>query len=67
MLVPRKQYQIGSFKVLRAGLNCYFKDEKGIDIVNDPEFMKANVIFESVPSSSKEGWKRNNKIYPPDQ
>ena len=52
-----EQYQIGSFKVIRAGLNHYFKQEKGIDVVNNPAFMKANMIFESVQVKAKKSGK----------
>ena len=59
-----KQYQTGSFEVLRAGLNRHFKIEKGVDIVNDPQFMKANLIFESVQVRAKKSGKGHTKSTP---
>ena len=48
-----EQYQTGSFKVLRAGLNRYFKLNKGIDIVSDEKFMRANMVFDGVQVKAK--------------
>ena len=46
-------YQTGSFKVLRAGLNRWFKAHREIDIVADPNFNHANTMFDSVQSKAK--------------
>ena len=59
-----EQYQTGSFKVIRAGLNRYFKVEKNIDIVSDPAFMKANMIFESVQVKAKKSGKGATRSTP---
>ena len=42
------QYQTSSFKVLRAGLNRYFKVERNLDIVADEKFMRCNLVFNGV-------------------
>ena len=48
-----EMFKIGSFKVMRAGINRYCKTEKNIDIVNDERFMRANLILESVQVKAK--------------
>ena len=59
-----EQYQTGSFKVIRAGLNRFFKVEKGVDIVSDQRFMKANLIFDSVQVQAKKVGKGATKSTP---
>ena len=46
-------YKTSSFKVLRAGLNRYFKMQRNMDIVSDERFMRANLVFESVQVKAK--------------
>ena len=46
-------YQTSSFKVVRAGLNRWFKVNKDLDIVNDSRFSKANLVFNSVQEKAK--------------
>ena len=48
-----ENFQTSSFKVIRAGLNRYFKCERSLDIVSDERFMKANLVFDSVQVKAK--------------
>ena len=48
-----EQYQTSSFKVLRAGLNRYFKVERNIDIVADERFLKTNLVFDGMQVKAK--------------
>ena len=41
-------YKINSLKSIRAGLNRHFKATRGIDIVTDVRFHKANEMFDGV-------------------
>ena len=50
-------YKTSSFKVIRAGLNRYFKRQRNIDIVADEKFMRANLIFDSVQVKAKKSGK----------
>ena len=50
-------YKTSSFKVLRAGLNRYFKRERSIDIVTDDAFLRCNLIFDSVQVKAKKSGK----------
>ena len=43
-----EMYQTSSFKVLRACLNCWFKQHKQMNIVSDEQFMHANLVFDDV-------------------
>ena len=57
-------FMTGSFKVLRAGLNRYFKVEKNIDIVNDKQFLRANLVFDGVRVKAKKSGKGITKSSP---
>ena len=46
-------YQTSSFKVIRSGLNRYFKRERSIDIVSDEKFVRANLVFDGVQVKAK--------------
>ena len=59
-----EQYQTSSFKVLRAGLNRYFKKTRTVDIVSDEKFMRANMIFDSVQVKAKKMGKGRIKSTP---
>ena len=59
-----EQYQTGSFKVLRAGLNRHFKLNCGIDIVSDEKFMRANLVFDGVQVKAKKLGKGVTKSTP---
>ena len=48
-----EQYKTSSFKVLRAGLNRYFKRTRNIDIVSDQRFVNANLLFDGVQVNAK--------------
>ena len=38
-------YKLQSIKSIHAGINCYMKAEKGIDIISGDAFVKANEMF----------------------
>ena len=40
-----KEYKLQSLKCIRAGLNHYFKEERSLDIIANPAFMRTNEIF----------------------
>ena len=46
-------YKISSLKSLCAGLNRHFKQTRGIDIVQDKEFLKPNKLFDAVKVDTK--------------
>ena len=58
-------YQTSSFKVLREGLNRWFKRNKQIDIVSDERFMRANLVFDGVQVKAKKTGKGTVKNTPP--
>ena len=45
-------YQTSSFKVLRTGLNRYFKMNRTLDI-GHARFMRANMVFDGVQVKAK--------------
>ena len=57
-------YQTSSFKLLRAGLNRYFKRERNIDIVSDETFIRTNLVFDGVQVKAKRSGKGVTKSYP---
>ena len=48
-----ENYKTSSFKVIRAGLNRYFKVKRSIDIVSDERFTRANLAFDGVQVKAK--------------
>ena len=58
-------YSVQTLKCLRAGLNRYFRKEKGFDISKDPPFVRANEMFQAVLVESKKNGKGVRKSYPP--
>ena len=58
-------YQTSSLKVLRAGLNRWFKVNKEIDIVADGKFMRANLVFDGVQVKAKKTGNRVTRSTPP--
>ena len=52
---PKKDddYSVQSFKCIRAALNSYFKSERGIDIIKNPEFVHPNEMFKGICVHSK--------------
>lgn len=40
-----EKYKSTTLKAMRATLNRYFKDNRRIDITQDPEFIRANKLF----------------------
>ena len=61
----KEEYSVQSLKCLRAGLNRYFRKEKGIDITADSQFVKANEMFEAVKVDSKKKGRGVRVSYPP--
>ena len=49
-----KHYKNSSLKSGRAALNRYFKGERGLDIISNELFIKANENFQSVTKKGKE-------------
>ena len=58
------KYSVQSMKCIRAALNRYFRKQKGIDIVKDDAFIKANEMFKAVCVESKKAGKGIKKSYP---
>ena len=50
----RNFYNNSSMKSECAAMNRYFKAEKGIDIISNPNFIKCNKIFQAVTKMGKE-------------
>ncbi len=46
-------YKLASIKCIRASINCYMKDNRNIDIIADPRFVKANQMFKAVTVKTK--------------
>ena len=63
---PQKkdEYSVQSLKCMRAGLNRYFKKSRGIDIIADPAFVKANQMFEAVKVDAKKNGRGVKKSTP---
>ena len=52
-------------KCIRAALDRYFQKERGIDIVKDENFIRANEMFKAVCVESKKAGKGVKKSFPP--
>lgn len=46
-------YKNSSLKVIRAGINRYFKDKRGINIISDQRFIWCNQLFQGVMKEGK--------------
>ena len=57
-------FMTGSLKVIRVGLNRYFKMEKNVDIVNDEAFTRSNLVFDGVQVRTKKSGKSLTKSTP---
>ena len=57
-------YAVQSLKCIRAALNRYFKVERGIDIIKDPQFIRPNEMFRGVCVQSKKQGKGAKKPTP---
>ena len=64
---PQKKddYCVQTLKCIRAGLNRYFRKERGIDIAKDSLFVKANEMFKAVQVDAKKKGLGSRKKYPP--
>ena len=60
-----EEYSIQSLKCIRAGINHYIWKEKGWDICNDSQFVKANEMFKAILVDAKKKGKGEKKSYPP--
>ena len=65
-ICPQKDenYAVQSLKCKRAALNRFFKPNRGIDIILDPDFTRANEMFKGVLVQSKKSGKGVKKSYP---
>ena len=50
---PPERYCNMSMKSLRAGINRYMKEKRGLDIIADQQFQRANKIFDAVLKDNK--------------
>ena len=64
---PQKKddYCVQTLKCIRAGLNRYFKKERGIDIAKDAIFVRANEMLRAVQVDAKKKGLGIKKSYPP--
>ncbi len=46
-------YKLNSLKGMHAGINRHMKETRGIDIVSDPCFLKANEMFDGIKVKAK--------------
>ena len=63
--IKEEDYAVQTLKCMRSSLNRWFRKEKGIDIVTDPRFVKANEMMKAVQVNSKKKGKGVCKSYPP--
>lgn len=54
-----ERYKNSSLRAIRAGVNRFIKDSRGIDIISDPKFMRTNDLFKGVTKENKEAGKGN--------
>ena len=59
-----ENYAVQTLKCKRAALNRFFKPNRGIDIILDTEFTRANEMFKGVLVQSKKSGKGVKKSYP---
>ena len=64
---PQKKndYCVQTLKCMRAGLNRYFRQERGIDIAKDSMFTRANEMLKAVQIDAKKKGLGVKKKYPP--
>ena len=64
---PQKKddYCVQTLKCIRAGLNRYFRKERGIDIAKDSMFVRANEMLKAVQVDAKKKGLGVKKSYPP--
>ncbi len=57
-------YKLQSLKCVRAGINRHLKETRGIDIISDPKFTKANEMFCRVSSLTRRKGLAHTKSFP---
>ncbi len=57
-------FKVSTLKNLRSGLNRYFWEQRGLDIVQDTRFTRTNEMFSGVKVQSKKAGKGTTKSYP---
>ena len=62
-----EDYAVQTLKCIRTALNRYFKIEKGIDIIKNPEFVRPNEMFKGVCVQRSQEIYRENNIFRPGQ
>ena len=64
---PQKKtdYSVQTLKCIRAGLNRYFRKQRGIDIAKDSMFVKANEMHKAVQVDAKKKGRGTKKPYIP--
>lgn len=48
-----QRYKNSSLKAIRASINRYMKESRGIDIISDPRFVRCNEMFKGVTKQNK--------------
>ena len=56
-----ERYNTGSFKSIRSNINRYFKEKRGVNIITDTAFVKANLMFKAVQVQAKKDGKGKRK------
>ena len=51
---PCQEYKTSSLKCIRAALNQYFRSERGLDIISNEKFIKANEMFTGVTKTARQ-------------
>ena len=61
----KEDYCIQTLKFIHAGLNRYFRKDRGIDIAKDSMFTRANEVLKAVQVDTKKRGLGTKKITPP--
>ena len=48
-----EDYKNSSMQCIRAALNCYFRETRGIDIISHQKFVKVNEMFATLTTKGK--------------
>ena len=48
-----EKYKNTTLNAMRAGINRYLKDERGLDIIKDSRFVRSNQMFKAVKKANK--------------
>ena len=62
--IDGSDYCVQTMKCLRARINRYFKAERGLDIIDNPAFIKANEMFRGVNKQKRIQGKGSTKTTP---